>query len=71
MNKKQLCAELFSSLFGPTTGKLIDASTDDDSVIIAKCRSKIAAFFGEERATFFSTYIEHPSEDIKAKILVK
>lgn len=71
MEKKNLCVEIMSGLFGPSTGKLIEASADSDEVIIEKCSAKISAFFGAERAASFADFMISPNEEKKVKILVK
>jgi hypothetical protein len=71
MEKRELCADVCSSLFGPATGRLVETSTDSDDVIVEKCKAKIATFFGTERAELFVGYVNNPTEELKAKIVVK
>lgn len=49
--KKEQCKELMSKLFGPATAASIDAMTEDECV--AKCKTKVNAFLGEEKAKLF------------------
>lgn len=71
MDKKKLCADVFSGLFGPATGRLIEASTDSEDNIVEKCKAKITSFFGAERADLFIAYLQHPTDELKGKILVR
>ena len=53
MTKKERCQELMGSLFGPASAKLVSTMSEDNCV--HKCREKVAAFFGEEKAKEFDS----------------
>ena len=53
MTKKEKCQELMGNLFGPASAKLVANMSEEDCV--RKCREKVAAFFGEEKAKEFDT----------------
>jgi hypothetical protein len=51
LSKKDKCKELMSKFFGPATANAVDAMSEDDCV--QKCREKVKAFLGEEKAKEF------------------
>lgn len=51
MTKKEKCKELMLKFFGPASAKLIDTMGEDECV--AKCRTKVFGFFGEDKAKEF------------------
>ena len=51
MTKKEKCKELMLKFFGAASAALVDTMTEDDCV--AKCRSKVAGFLGEDKAKEF------------------
>lgn len=53
MGKKEQCKELMEKFFGPASAKLVDEMGEDDCV--PKCRAKVAAFLGEEKAKEFDS----------------
>lgn len=53
MTKKEKCQELMANIFGPASAKLVATMSEDDCV--RKCREKVAAFFGEEKAKEFDS----------------
>ncbi|MDD1729356.1 MAG: hypothetical protein LUQ50_09835 [Methanospirillum sp.] len=53
MTKKEKCQELMGSIFGPASAKLVLTMSEDNCV--ERCREKVAAFFGEEKAKEFDS----------------
>ena len=51
MTKKEQCKALMTRFFGQATGALVDDMSEEECV--AKCRAKVAAFLGEEKAKEF------------------
>lgn len=51
MSKKDGCKKLMEQFFGPASAKLVDDMNEEECV--AKCRAKVAAFLGEEKAKMF------------------
>ncbi len=51
MGKKEKCKELMIKFFGEATGATVDAMSEDECV--AKCRTKVAGFLGEDKAKEF------------------
>lgn len=51
MTKKEQCKALILKFFGPVTASQVDSMSEDDCV--AKCKSKVAGFFGAEKAKEF------------------
>lgn len=51
MSKKEKCKELMGKFFGPASANLVD-SMDEDSCV-SKCRDKVKAFLGDEKAKEF------------------
>lgn len=53
MSKKDKCKELMVKYFGPATGALVDEMGEDE--VVEKCRTKVAAFLGEDAAKAFDS----------------
>ncbi len=53
MTKKDRCKELMSKFFGPATANLVDSMSEDE--VVAKCRAKVKAFLGEDKAKEFDS----------------
>ena len=51
MGKKEKCKELMTKFFGPATAATVDDMTEQECV--AKCRTKVKGFLGEEKAKEF------------------
>ena len=51
MSKKEKCKEIMGKLFGPASATLVDTMSEDDCV--QKCREKVSALLGEEKANLF------------------
>ena len=51
MSKKDQCKVLMSKFFGPASAALVDSMSEDECV--AKCRTKVKGFLGEEKAKEF------------------
>ncbi len=51
MSKKEQCKELMAKFFGPATANIVDSMSEDECV--QKCREKVRAFLGEEKAKEF------------------
>lgn len=51
MSKKEKCKELMLKFFGPASAKLVDSMSEEDCV--KKCREKVAAMIGEDKAKEF------------------
>ncbi len=53
MSKKDQCKALMTKFFGPASGALVDTMSEDDCV--EKCKAKVAAFLGAEKAKEFDS----------------
>jgi len=53
MTNKERCKELMENMFGPASVIIVDEMTEDDC--IGRCRAKVKAFLGEDRAKEFDT----------------
>ncbi|MBN1157090.1 hypothetical protein JXA85_05705 [Candidatus Woesearchaeota archaeon] len=53
MGKKEKCKELMSKFFGPATANLVDSMTEEE--VVQKCKEKVAAFLGEDKAKEFDS----------------
>ena len=53
MTKKDQCKELMAKFFGPASAAQVDNMGEDDCV--AKCKSKVKGFLGEEKSKVFDT----------------
>jgi hypothetical protein len=51
MSKKDQCKELMAKFFGPAAANMVETLSEDDCV--AKCKEKVKAFLGEEKAKEF------------------
>ncbi len=51
LSKKDQCKALMAKFFGPATANIVDTMGEDDCV--QKCRDKVKAFLGEEKAKEF------------------
>jgi hypothetical protein len=51
MTKKDQCKELMAKCFGPAAANMVDTLTEEECV--QKCRDKVKAFMGEEKAKAF------------------
>jgi len=51
LTKKEKCKELMAQFFGPASASVADTMTEENCV--AQCRSKVAAFLGEDKAKAF------------------
>jgi hypothetical protein len=51
VSKKDQCKALMTKLFGPATANIVDTMGEDDCV--QKCRDKVKAFLGDEKAKEF------------------
>jgi monoamine oxidase len=51
LSKKEKCKELMTKFFGPATANLVDSMDEEECV--PKCREKVAAFLGEDKAKEF------------------
>ena len=48
MSKKEQCKKIMEKYFGPVTAMTVDSMSEEECV--AKCRQKVAALYGEEKA---------------------
>ena len=53
--KKEQCKVLMSKFFGPSTAALVDGMSDEECV--AKCKAKVRAFLGDEKAAEFDKIV--------------
>jgi hypothetical protein len=53
MSKKNKCKELMTKFFGPATAATVDNLSESECV--AKCREKVKAFLGEQKAQEFDS----------------
>lgn len=51
MSKKEKCKEIMGKLFGPATAANVDNM--DESEVVTKCKAKVTALFGSEKAKVF------------------
>ena len=51
MSKKDKCKELMTKFFGPASAASVENMTEEECV--AKCRSKVEGFLGEDKAKEF------------------
>lgn len=51
MGKKEACKDLMTKFFGPASGSLVDDMSEEE--VVEKCRAKVAAFLGEDKAKEF------------------
>ncbi len=51
MSKKEKCKTLMGKFFGPASANIVDTMNEDECV--SKCREKVKAFLGEEKAKEF------------------
>jgi monoamine oxidase len=52
-SKKEQCKAIMLQYFGPATASLVDQMNEDE--VIQKCRQKVVAMLGEEKAKVFDT----------------
>lgn len=55
MSKKDQCKELMGKFFGPASAAQVDSMSEEECV--AKCRTKVAGFLGEEKAKEFDKIV--------------
>ena len=53
MGKKEQCKELMTKFFGPATAASVDGMSENDC--IEKCKAKVKAFLGDEKAKVFDS----------------
>lgn len=53
MSKKEKCKELMAKFFGPASANMVDMMSEDE--VVQKCREKVKAFLGEEKAVEFDS----------------
>jgi len=53
MGKKEQCKELMKKFFGEATANTVDSMSEEECV--AKCRTKVAGFLGEDKAKEFDS----------------
>ncbi|MBN2457649.1 hypothetical protein JXB31_00790 [Candidatus Woesearchaeota archaeon] len=51
MSKKEKCKALMAKFFGPASANLVDTMTEEECV--QKCKAKVQAFMGDEKAKEF------------------
>lgn len=52
-SRKDRCKQLMAKFFGPATASIVDEMSEEDCV--QKCRAKVQAFLGEEKAKEFDS----------------
>ena len=55
MSKKEQCKQLMAHFFGPATANIVDSMSEEECV--QKCRDKVKAFLGEDKAKEFDKII--------------
>ncbi len=53
LSKKEKCKELMAKFFGPASANMVDMMSEDE--VVQKCREKVKAFLGEEKAVEFDS----------------
>ncbi len=53
MSKKAKCKEIMGNLFGAATASWTDRFTEEE--VVEKCRTKVSALLGEEKAKMFDS----------------
>jgi hypothetical protein len=51
MSKKDKCVKIMQDLFGPVTAQIVEKMSEDE--VVAKCRQKVEALLGEDKAKIF------------------
>ncbi len=51
MSRKDKCKEIMGRFFGPASASMVDSMSEEECV--GKCRSKVEALLGEEKAKEF------------------